>query len=177
VNNLLDYARMEAGNFRVAPAPTPLGPVVQGVLGNLAPLAEKKDLNLSWRPEPGLPEVLADAFRMEQVLTNLVGNAIKFTPQGGTVTVSAAREDGHVRVAVTDTGIGIAPEALPHLFTKFYQVDSSATRAYGGTGLGLAIVKSLVEAMGGTVSVASTEGQGSTFSFTLAIAPVAPPAA
>jgi signal transduction histidine kinase len=174
VNNLLDYARMEAGNFRVEPRPVRLGPLVEDMVTAMAPIALKNGLTLSWRPAPELGLVLADPARLEQAILNLVSNALKFTRAGGRVTVSAAPEGRLVRVSVADTGIGIPAEALPRLFSKFYQVDSSVTREFGGTGLGLAITKSLVEAMGGTLSVESQVGVGSTFSFTLPLADGAP---
>jgi signal transduction histidine kinase len=177
VNNLLDYARMEAGNFRVEPSAIGLESLMSAISADLQPLADKKVLVLDWQAAPQLPMVLADRARIEQVLLNLVGNAIKFTPEGGRVSMSATHAPGGmVRVSVTDTGIGIAPEALPKLFTKFYQVDGTTTREYGGTGLGLAIVKSLIEAHGGHVTVESRPGEGSVFSFTLPAIP-APPGA
>jgi signal transduction histidine kinase len=176
VNNLLDYARMEAGNFRVEPRPVTLGPLIEDMVMAMGPIALKNGLTLVWQPASGLGPVLADPARLEQVILNLVSNALKFTREGGRVTVSAVLEGSVVRVSVTDTGIGIPAEALPKLFGKFYQVDSSVTREFGGTGLGLAITKSLVEAMGGELSVESTPGVGSTFSFTLPLADGAPEA-
>ena len=117
--------------------------------------------------ESPLPFVEADSRRVEQVLVNLVGNALKFTPNGGRVSVASRVEGDHVLVQVSDTGLGIPSDAMPHLFGKFYQVDGSVTRRVGGTGLGLYLSKMMVEAHGGQIWVESTPNKGSTFSFTL----------
>ena len=170
VDNLLDFARMEAGRFKVDPEPTALGPLIERVVADLSALAHKHRLRLSGPGAGSGLRVLADAPRIEQVLMNLVGNAIKFTPEGGSVTVAIAPEGEMVKVSVTDTGPGIPADALPRLFDKFYQVDGSPTRAHGGTGLGLAIARSLVEAHGGHLVVESAVGEGATFSFTLPVA-------
>ena len=167
VNDLLDYARLEAGNFRADPVPLALAPLVDRVIADLQPLARQRRLTLARDVSPGLPVTLADPLRLEQVLYNLIGNAIKFTPEGGSVHVAAAAEGERVRLSVIDTGIGIPPEALPRLFDRFYQVDSSPTRPFGGTGLGLAITRSLIEVMNGEIGVESEVGKGSTFWFTL----------
>jgi signal transduction histidine kinase len=112
--------------------------------------------------------VQGDSDRLKQVLLNLVDNAIKHTPEGGHVTIQASNPDGvTVHVAVCDTGVGIPPEDLPHVFERFYRVDKSRSRAQGGAGLGLAIAKSIVEAHSGRISVQSTVGQGTCFEFTL----------
>ncbi|MBC7262504.1 MAG: hypothetical protein H5T63_10905, partial [Chloroflexi bacterium] len=111
--------------------------------------------------------VFGDKERLKQVVRNLVHNAIKFTPKGGHVTIFATVEPGRIVVSVQDDGIGIPAEALPHLFERFYQVDSSSTRRAGGTGLGLYICKQIVTAHGGEIWVRSEVGKGSTFSFTL----------
>src|SRR5262249_40878750 len=132
-----------------------------------------KNQSLAVEIEPGLPLARGDHDRILQVVTNLVSNAHKYTPAGGAMRVVATRDGDFARVAVHDTGIGIAPEDVARLFTRFFRVDSSLTREIGGTGLGLSIVKSIVELHGGTVSVDSTPGQGSTFSFTLPLAETA----
>ncbi|HLZ48985.1 MAG TPA: ATP-binding protein, partial [Candidatus Limnocylindria bacterium] len=121
---------------------------------------------------PGLPAVSADAPRFDQVLTNLVANAVKFTERG-TVTISARTEGTDVVVSVADTGIGIAPEAQGYIFDEFRQEDASTTRQFGGTGLGLAIAKKLVELQDGRIWLESAPGRGSTFFFTVPIATVA----
>jgi histidine kinase len=117
-----------------------------------------------------LPALIADPLRIEQVLNNLVGNAIKFTPDGGEVVVRASVEDGMLRCEVSDTGIGIAKEDTPKLFQRFTQLDMSNTRSASGAGLGLSIVKAIVDAHGGQVGVASEPGCGATFWFTLPLA-------
>jgi signal transduction histidine kinase len=122
------------------------------------------------RAPDDLPTVNADRARLEQVLGNLIRNALRYTPEGGLVAVEAAPRDGLVEVIVEDTGPGIPAEDLPHVFERFYRGDASRARDGGGAGLGLAIVRELIEAMGGTVSVHSTPGEGSRFSFTLPLA-------
>jgi signal transduction histidine kinase len=130
------------------------------------PLAEAHGLQLEREEEPGLPAVWADRVRVLQVFSNLIGNALRFTSEGGRVTVRVRREGKWVRFGVSDTGKGIAPEHLPHLFDRYWQAKGSRE----GAGLGLPIAKGLVEAHGGHILVESTPGQGSTFSFTLPVA-------
>jgi two-component system phosphate regulon sensor histidine kinase PhoR len=154
-------------------------------LSTVAPHARRKKLALTCQVAEGLPRVLGDRDKIRQVLLNLLGNAVKFTPEGGTVSIAVEEAplksgepelegpaDGGVRVAVHDSGIGIPAEHHRRVFDPFYQVDNTSTREYGGTGLGLSIVKKFVEAHGGTVWVESEAGKGATFFFTL---PVAPP--
>jgi signal transduction histidine kinase len=120
---------------------------------------------------PGLPAVQADPDRVLQVLINLLGNALRYTPAGGQVRLSAAPQGAAVVFAVADTGSGIAPDHLPHLFERFYRVDKARSRAQGGSGIGLTIAQAIVEAHGGQIAAASPGlGQGATFSFTLPIA-------
>ena len=113
--------------------------------------------------------ITGDAYRLKQLLSNLVNNAIKYTPDGGTITLSLFRDGEWVRLEVRDTGIGIPPEYLPHMFDRFYRVDKARSRAGGGTGLGLAIVKGIAEQHGGKVNVVSESGKGSTFTVWLRI--------
>lgn len=172
VDDMLDFARLEAGTFQLVPRGSDLAEVVRTEVASLAPQATNAQVSLEVRlPEAPLAAHF-DPQRIGQVLLNLIGNALKFTPQGGRITVTAKRLGEHVQVAVTDTGIGIAEENLPHLFSKFYQVNPSLTREHGGAGLGLSITKALVEAHRGELGVESTPGLGSTFWFTLpALAP------
>jgi signal transduction histidine kinase len=130
----------------------------------LRPLAAGSTIRLEADIEDNLPPVLADAARIQQVLSNLVGNAVKFTPRSGRVTVCAERLDGEVRFGVIDTGPGIPAEQLPHIFGRFWQAKTSDRR---GIGLGLAIAKGIVEAHNGRIWVESHVGLGSTFYFTL----------
>jgi two-component system, NarL family, sensor histidine kinase BarA len=167
VNNLLDLSKMEAGMLKLRRAwLTPLA-LVETVVEQLRPLAEKSDITLAHNVSPTLPEANCDSQRIEQVLTNLIANALKFTPPGGAVTVSAQLDYAALRFCVTDTGCGIAPEAQPFIFNKFFQVHSHTEAQAKGTGLGLAIVKHLVELHGGQVGVKSAPGEGSQFCFTL----------
>jgi signal transduction histidine kinase len=132
----------------------------------LAPIAREKSITFSVMAADDLPAVSADAARVLQVLSNLVGNAIKFTPAGGTITLSAARTDGPVQCSVSDTGPGIPAAQIPRLFGKFWQAKRGDGR---GVGLGLAIARGIVEAHGGTIDVRSEMGHGSVFSFGLPV--------
>jgi PAS domain S-box-containing protein len=169
VNNLLDMSRLQAGKLNLFREDITFEPLVSEVVDSLKPLADERRVTLTTQIEASR-ELQADPHRILQVLTNLVDNAIKFTPQGGTVRVKAYVRDMSVPELVTevsDTGEGIAPEDLAKLFQRFQQADMSSTRKAGGTGLGLSIAKALVEAHGGTIGVRSEPGNGSTFWFTL----------
>jgi two-component system cell cycle sensor histidine kinase PleC len=170
VNDLLDVAALQAGKLPLEPEPCVYGPLVDEAVQNATALAEARRLTLS--TDTAAPVTLTiDPRRIGQVLANLIANAIKFTPEGGAVTVRVSRDGETVRTEVTDTGIGI-PEGEQHrLFLPFSQLDMSATRKAGGTGLGLSISKALVEAHGGHIGVESRPGQGSTFWFTLPLRP------
>jgi PAS domain S-box-containing protein len=167
VDDLLDFARLEAGTFRLMPREADLGVKVREVLASFQPQAQQKGIELScWLPEAPMI-VCADHPRIGQVLINLVGNALKFTPEGGRVAVALDHEDDEIRVTISDTGIGIAPEHLARLFDKFFQVEPTSTRSHGGAGLGLSIAKALVEAHRGQIGLESVPGRGTTFWFTL----------
>jgi len=167
VEDLLDFARLEAGTFRLSPQEADLSRVVEKGLSSLLPQASDSKLTLE-AEVPTDPMILRmDPKRIEQVLFNLVGNAIKFTPAGGRIRVSVAPREAEFELAIQDTGVGIPPEHLPRLFEKFFQVDPTNTREHSGAGLGLAISKSLIEAHGGRIGVESQPGEGSTFWFTL----------
>ncbi|HEY9856083.1 MAG TPA: ATP-binding protein [Stenomitos sp.] len=167
VEDLLDFTRLEAGSLQLTMREADLGLLIRQVLQALQPQLSAGRLQVETQlPEAPVIESV-DPDRIEQVLFNLVGNALKFTPEDGTVRVSLTLEGAVVRVAVEDTGIGIAPEHLPHLFDKFYQVDPSSTRRFGGLGLGLSISKSIIEAHHGTFQVTSSLTSGSCFAFTL----------
>ncbi|HEY9721357.1 MAG TPA: PAS domain-containing protein [Oscillatoriaceae cyanobacterium] len=167
VSDLLDMSRIQANKLVLDCHALDFGAATQKILDGMAPLAEHKHQRLVSRVPSALPHVIGDAQRLGQVLTNLIGNAIKFTPDGGVITVQACAVEGAVRCEVHDTGVGIAAEDIPRLFQRFTQLDSSSTRAAGGTGLGLSICRALVEAMGGEIGVESKPGEGSTFWFTL----------
>jgi two-component system phosphate regulon sensor histidine kinase PhoR len=129
--------------------------------------AQAKHMRLASSVPFDLPPARADRRALEQVLSNLIDNAVKYGTEGASVMVGAAADDGTLRVSVTDTGPGIESKHLPRLFERFYRVDAGRSRELGGTGLGLSIVKHMVEAMGGRVSVESSPGAGTTFAFTL----------
>jgi len=172
INDILDLSKLEAGKLALEPAPLDLRTLAEQVAELLAPGAFDKGLDLVVRYAPEAPRYLVgDAHRLRQVLTNLVSNAIKFTESGHiviSVTAEAVgpRETG-VRVAVADTGLGIAEDEVARLFEKFTQADASTTRRFGGTGLGLAISRQLTEMMGGTIGAESRAGVGSTFWFSV----------
>ncbi|MGH7819082.1 MAG: PAS domain S-box protein, partial [Candidatus Binatia bacterium] len=172
INDILDFSKIEAGRLSIEPIPFDLEVASEELAELLAPRAHEKGIDLALRYAPGAPRrVIADPGRIRQVLTNLLGNAVKFTAKGHVfVEVACERHEngkGTFRFSVEDTGIGIAPEKLAHVFERFTQADSSTTRKYGGTGLGLAISKQIVELMGGEIGVRSRPGEGSTFWFTL----------
>ena len=169
INDLLDLARLDARRLDLDIRPVDLGAVVEEVTALLEAQAGAKGIALTAVPcGDDVPHVLADLQRLRQIVTNLVGNAIKFTERGGvTVRCEARRRDGLVSIVVEDTGIGIAPDALPLVFTEFYQADDELTRRRGGSGLGLAIAQRLAELMSGHITVESTLGMGSTFTIHL----------
>lgn len=195
INDLLDVAKLDAGALTIAPRHLDLGAAIDRAALSVRPLVSAGGLELRREQPDDLPPVLADPDRLEQMLVNLLANAVKFTPRGGTITISArlagsadgtaangaaangATSDGslppaRVVVCVSDTGQGIPAEHRAHIWDRFYQADSSATRRYGGTGLGLAIVKQLAELHGGRAWVESGgKGNGARFYFTLAVAP------
>jgi two-component system phosphate regulon sensor histidine kinase PhoR len=168
VNELLELSRIESGRVPLNLVPTRPIDIIQPAEERLRLQAERKGLVLGLECPETLPAVLADSTRVQQVLVNLLHNAIKFTPTGGQVTVGAVSHDGSVQFMVSDTGIGIAAEDLPRIFERFYKVDRS--RATSGTGLGLAIARHLVEAHGGHIWAESEPGKGSTFYFTIPLA-------
>ncbi|HEX6160389.1 MAG TPA: ATP-binding protein, partial [Thermoanaerobaculia bacterium] len=162
IDDLLDVSRITAGKLRVEKRPTELLPVISAAADTVRTAAETKGVEVNVDAPPDIC-VNGDAHRLQQVVWNLLTNAVKFTPRGGRVVVRLAEQNGHASVEVTDTGQGIDPEFMPHLFERFRQADSSMTRSHMGLGLGLAIVRHLVELHGGTIEAESTIGQGSTF--------------
>ncbi|XXE62048.1 response regulator [Pseudomonas sp. R1-7] len=164
VNDILDFSKAEAGKFDVCPALIDLNQMVGVLAEDAAMVAEGKGCTLTCSIDPALGTVFLDPRHFEKIVLNLVSNAIKFTPTGGTVHLAVTQIDGErFEFAVQDSGIGIAPDKLPLLFQRFSQIDNSATRHYSGTGIGLALVKDLAELMGGEVGVNSEPGKGSCF--------------
>ncbi len=171
VEELLELSRIESGEVPLSRELVDIGAVVTRAVERLRPQAEKQQLRLTAVTAPVLPPVTGDAERLERVVINLIHNALKFTPAGGSIDVRIDVSDGKMTVQVSDTGAGIAPEDLPRVFERFYKADRS--RQSGGTGLGLAVVKHTVEAHGGTVTVQSQPGKGSIFAFSIPTAPQA----
>lgn len=166
ISDVLDISKIEAGQLKVDHEPFDLADSIVKVVGSVRPLAEKKGLELALEVAEGVGTIDGDSRRVEQVLLNLLSNALKFTERGG-ITVRCRPEADCYLITVTDSGIGIESEELEHLFKPFHQVDTGLTRKYEGTGLGLSICKKLVELMGGDMRVESRPGRGSTFGFTL----------
>jgi signal transduction histidine kinase len=172
VDDLQELSRVEARAYQLDIRPVDVSSLVQTVTKRLAPRFESKRISLELELTPDLPRILADEDRAIQILTNLTGNGLQYTPEGGRITISAKQISDEVQIAVRDTGIGIPPEHLSHIFDRFYRVDKSRSRqAGGGSGIGLTIARALVEVQGGRIWAESKgEGQGSTFSFTLPVA-------
>ena len=174
VNDLLSLSAIESKEVDFKFEPTPIGTVIETVKNFSKELIEKRGHKITVTIEPGLPAVFIDRHRMEQVFLNLLDNAIKFTPQEGSIAISAKKEDGFIRVDFKDNGVGIDAGHLPRIFERFYRVDKGRSRDMGGTGLGLSIVKHIVLAHHGKVSVSSQLEKGSTFSVFLPNSPPTP---
>jgi two-component system OmpR family sensor kinase/two-component system sensor histidine kinase BaeS len=170
VEDLRLLALAEAGQLALEKRAMDIGDLLRDAQVNFGPQADDRRVTLALDLPADLPPVLADRRRVAQVVGNLLTNALRHTPQGGCVTLSAAPDDGVVKVSVSDTGSGVPAKDLPYIFERFWRGDRSRSRAGGGSGLGLAIAKQLVEMHRGTVSVESTPGKGSTFGFTLPVA-------
>jgi signal transduction histidine kinase/CheY-like chemotaxis protein len=182
IDDILDFSKIEAGRMELAHSTFDVHATTADVIELMAGRAAAKNVALVCRIDDGVPHALCgDAGRLRQVLMNLIGNAVKFTEDGEVaVTATLAQPESGtsadccvLRFSVSDTGIGIAPEAQARLFRAFSQADGSTSRRFGGTGLGLAISKQLIELMGGQIEIASEPGRGSTFSFTVSLAPAA----
>jgi signal transduction histidine kinase len=170
INDLLDLARSDAGKLRIEPRPISVRSLAQRVGRQMRPHFEERNQEFTVSVEKDLPEVEADADRVNQVLANLLTNANKYSPEGSEVRLAAARVGEEVEFAVSDNGPGLGEEELEHVFDRFWRAESGETQSVGGTGLGLAIAKSLVELHGGAITANSTPGQGATFRFVLPIA-------
>ncbi len=168
IDDLLDLSRIASGKMRLDVKSLDMEDVVRGALDAVRPAADAKLIHIETVLDPGAGLVHGDPSRLQQVVWNLAMNAVKFTPRGGRVLLLLRRADDHVELVVRDTGQGIAPDVLPHVFERFRQADSSSTRRHGGLGLGLALVRHLVELHGGEVA-ASSEGEGRGATFTVAL--------
>lgn len=167
INDLLDLVRLESGRMEVKKDAVAVADFIKGVASAARQVAEDKRLRLEVTVDPAVGSVLADGDKLEKVLLNLVFNALKFTPAGGRVEVKAERQGEDLVIQVADSGVGISEKNLPFVFDRFWQADGSSKRKYQGVGIGLALVKELTEIQGGSVSVTSREGQGTTFTIRL----------
>jgi len=188
INDLLDLSKLEAGKMKMQPAAIDLREAIEAIVHVFTPAAEEKGISLQVDAPERLPVLWADPDRLDQVLTNLVGNALKFTPENGQITIGVSRRaadpahqfatgghaspissEGHLRISVTDTGEGIPSDDVDRVFDKFYQTDHSMTRKTGGTGLGLPICKEIITKHGGRIWAESEPGKGATFTFEIPI--------
>jgi signal transduction histidine kinase/DNA-binding response OmpR family regulator len=168
INDILDISKVEAGKLELVPEELPLRRVIEGLARTFEPLAHQKQLEFSLTVEPDVPATIhTDRQRIEQVLKNLLSNAVKFTDAGRVSLTVSANADGWVQFVVQDSGIGISRDQQEKIFDAFHQADGSTARKYGGTGLGLSISRDLTNLLGGTLTVASTLGEGSTFTLSL----------
>jgi signal transduction histidine kinase len=173
INDVLDISKIEAGQLDVSSEPFDMKALILKIVGIVKPLAEKKDLALRVVLAPEIDSLVSDPRRVEQVLLNLLNNAIKFTERGEVTLTAEISQDGAepprptMSISVSDTGIGIKPEDMDKLFQPFRQLDTGLSRQHEGTGLGLAICRRLAELLGGDIHVASEWGKGSTFTLTL----------
>jgi PAS domain S-box-containing protein len=170
INDILDFSKIESGKLVLEPVPFVLENAIMEVTDLLLSRAQEKDLELLVDLDSPVPqEIVADPVRLRQILLNLTGNALKFTENGHVLIRVRLLPDSQLRIEVEDSGIGIAPDKIAHIFDKFTQAEESTTRRFGGTGLGLTISKRLAELMGGTIHAVSAQGQGSTFGFTVPV--------
>jgi histidine kinase len=172
VNDLQELSRVEDGAYQLNLESVAIPGLITKVVSHLKPQFEEKGLQLEERLEINLPNVSVDQDRITQVLINLIGNAIQFTPTGGKVVIGVNRDKSEMEISVTDTGIGISPDVLPMVFNRFFRTDKSRTRASGGSGIGLTIAQAIVRTHHGRIWVKSQgDGKGSSFHFTLPIMP------
>ncbi len=175
IEDLLDMSRIISGKLRLDVQRVSIADVVKAAADTVRPAADAKGIRITTLLDPFAAPIMGDPNRLQQVFWNLLSNAVKFTPRGGRVHVALERVNSHLEVSVTDTGAGIKPDFLPHVFDRFRQADASITRKHGGLGLGLAIVKNLVELHGGTIRANSPgEGQGATFAISFPLTVVQP---
>jgi signal transduction histidine kinase len=167
IDDLFQVAQLDAGGLVIQPGPCSLSDLISDTLESFSALARERGVILSGSAGAGVDPVNLDSQRIGRLLNNLIGNALRYTPSGGSVTVSAWRESAHVCLTVADTGEGISASDLPHIFERFYRGEKSRNRVTGGAGLGLAIAKGIVRAHGGSIGAESQPGAGTTFRITL----------
>ncbi|MDQ3549617.1 MAG: cell wall metabolism sensor histidine kinase WalK, partial [Chloroflexota bacterium] len=167
INDMLDISRIESGRITLNREEVDISAAVEQAIAALRPLIDDKHMQVQTELVEEPTGIVADRARLQQILTNLISNACKYTLEGGWITVRSEALEGQIAISVSDTGIGIPPEALPHIFSKFYRADQPLARDVGGSGLGLAITKSLVEMHGGKIAIASRASVGTTVRFTL----------
>ena len=168
VADLLDVSRIISGKLQLDVRPVDLLSIINAAIDSIRPAADAKDIRLQAVLDPAAGQIHGDGDRLQQIVWNLLTNAVKFTPKGGRIQVKLQRIDSHVEIVVSDSGVGISKDFLPYVFDRFRQADASTTRIHGGLGLGLSIVHQLVDLHGGSVSVASEgEGKGATFTISL----------
>ena len=173
IDDILDVSRIVSGKLRLAPETVDIARLIMNAVDAIGTTAAAKQIKVTTSLSAGLGSMVADPTRIQQVIWNLLSNAVKFTPRGGTVNVSGLRTASHVQIAVSDSGEGIDPHFLPHIFEPFRQAESPQTRVHGGLGLGLSIVRYIAEAHGGTIAAESEgRGRGATFTVTLPVRPV-----
>ncbi|MCM2328611.1 MAG: HAMP domain-containing histidine kinase, partial [Lysobacter sp.] len=169
INDILDLSKVEAGRMELDLAEFDVPTALDTAMTLVKERAQRHRIHLALDVQPGVGMFVADERKLKQILLNLLSNAVKFTPEGGTVSVRAARPDGMLEIAVSDTGVGIAPSDQEAIFEEFRQVGSDYTRKAEGTGLGLALTRRFVELHGGTIRVESVPGAGSTFTVNLPV--------
>jgi signal transduction histidine kinase len=167
IDDLFELAQLDAGGLKLEMCEASIADLISDTLEGFSALAGSQGTILHGSAQPGVDPVLMDSSKIGRVLANLVGNALRYTPAGGVVEVTAWREGREVRVAVADSGPGISPEDLPHVFERFYRGEKSRSRASGGSGLGLAIAQGILTAHGGRIWAENTPGAGATFTFAL----------
>ena len=169
INDLLDLVRLESGRMEVKREPLEMSAFVRGLTGAADQMATAKGVKLETIVQPGLGALMVDRDKLEKTVLNLLFNALKFTPAGGTVTLRVVTQGEQLHITVEDTGVGISAKNLPFVFDRFWQADNSSKRKYQGVGIGLSLVKELTEIQGGVVSVKSQEGKGTTFTVCLPV--------
>ena len=163
VDDFVDYTLLEKGKLKFEAEKVHLKDVIKDTVKEFQLIAKDRALKLAVEIPKDLPRIKGDSFRLHQVFDNILSNAIKFTPDGGNISIKAVNENGKVKVLFTDSGIGIAEQEISHIFLAFQQVERSTKRKFKGAGLGLAISKKIVEAHGGKIEVKSKQGEGTTF--------------